>query len=99
MAEGVMRQSFRVAGHSAEPAPMRWLICAATAAFIIKIFIAFYTVGTNDSLTWDHDLAKLRTGGFTQLYREGVQYSSPSGWMYPRQDFVHPPAVVSGFRG
>ncbi len=78
---------------------MRRFVCAALAASILKIFIALYTVGTNDSLTWDHDLAKLRTEGFSQLYRQGVQYPSPSGWVYPRQEFIHPPAMVNGLRG
>jgi len=77
---------------------MRRFACAAIAASILKIFISLYTVGTNDSLTWDHDLAKLRAENFAQLYRDGVQYSSSSGWVYPRQEFVHPPAVVSGLR-
>jgi hypothetical protein len=77
----------------------RTLVFAAGAALAIKLVLALFTVGTNDSLTWDHDLAKLKTAGAARLYREGVQYSSPSGRLYPRQDFIHPPAVVNGLRG
>jgi hypothetical protein len=77
----------------------RKLVCAASVALAVKLVLALFTVGTNDSLTWDHDLAKLKTAGAARLYREGVQYCSPSGRLYPRQDFVHPPAVVNGLRG
>ena len=78
---------------------MRSLFCVAAGALLLKTFLALFTVGTNDALTWEHDLDKLRAAGFTQLYREGVQYSSPSGTAYPRQDFIHPAAMVHGLRG
>lgn len=79
-------------------ARLRGFAWAAIAATLLKIFIAFYTIGTNDSLTWEHDLTELRTGSVAQLYRDGVQYSSPAGRVYPAQEFVHPPAMVSGLR-
>jgi uncharacterized membrane protein len=33
------------------------------------------------------------------LYREGVQYASPSGTLYQRQLFIHPPGIVTGLYG
>src|SRR5437016_203945 len=78
---------------------MRSLVCAAAAAFCLKVILALFTAGTNDTLTWEQDLLKLRATGFAQLYREGVQYSSAAGNPYPRQDFIHPAAMVHGLRG
>ena len=77
-----------------------WMfVCAAGLALVLKVCLALYTIGTNDALTWDHDLLKVRTSGAERLYREGVEYSSPAGWKYPRQEFIHPPGVVNGLRG
>lgn len=77
---------------------MRLLCSVAAVAFVLKALLALFTVGTNDMSTWDHDLVKLRAAGFADLYKEGVQYSSPSGRPYPNQPFIHPPAVLTGLR-
>ncbi len=70
----------------------------AVGAFLLKALLATFTVGTNDSLTWDHDLSRLRDAGFAELYRHGVQYSSPAGRRYPAQPFIHPPAMLTALR-
>lgn len=86
--------------HSRTDRRVIWALAgAAVLALLLKIALALFTVGSNDALTWDHDLIKLRTDGFAALYREGVQYPSPAGKLYARQDFIHPPAVVHGLRG
>jgi hypothetical protein len=71
---------------------------AALAAFSLKLFLAAYTLGTNDARTWEHDLTTLRTAGFAELYRSGVQYHSPTGRQSQRQAFIHPPAVLHALR-
>ena len=75
---------------------MRFPTCAVAAALLAKLFLALFTTGSNDALTWTHDLFTLRTEGPASLYREGVQCASPSGKLYQMQPFVHPPGVVSG---
>src|SRR5690242_12280565 len=76
----------------------RLLVYAAAAAFLLKLALAFFTIGTNDALTWERNLVKLRAEGATALYRDGVSYSSPAGSPYPTQYFIHPAAVVTGLR-
>lgn len=73
---------------------MRVILWAAAGAFLLKILLALFTTGTNDALTWEHDLARLNSAGFAELYRGGVQYNSPDGKPYPAQAFIHPPAVL-----
>ena len=70
------------------------LTLAAVVALLLKLFLAAYTVGTNDARTWEFDRAALRTTGFADLYRSGVQYDSPDGRLSQRQAFIHPPAVL-----
>jgi uncharacterized membrane protein len=78
---------------------MRFPVWAVAAALLVKAFLALTTTGTNDAVTWTHDLSTLRANGPANLYREGVQYASPSGALYQRQLFIHPPGVVSGLYG
>ena len=68
---------------------------AVVAALVVKSLLALSATGTNDALTWEHDLSTLRTKGPASLYRNGVQYTSPAGKLYQRQLFIHPPAMVS----
>ena len=84
---------------AAEIPPTRFPAWAVVAALLAKAFLALTTVGANDALTWTHDLSILRIEGPANLYREGVQYASPSGKLYQRQPFIHPPGVVSGLYG
>ena len=72
----------------------RSIAAAAIAATILKLVLAFFTIGTNDSVTWDNDLTRFRTVGFAQLYRKGVQWPRPSGRMGPNQAFIHPPGIL-----
>lgn len=70
------------------------LLLAGLVAFLLKIVLATCTAGSNDARTWEYDLTALRTAGFAELYRSGVQYDSPAGRLDQRQVFVHPPAVL-----
>jgi hypothetical protein len=72
------------------------LVIAGVFSLVLKLLLAACTVGTNDALTWEHDLTALRTTGFAELYRSGVQYDSPAGRLSQRQAFIHPPAVLHG---
>ncbi len=82
----------------AHPGFGRLLWPAAMLAFILKLVLAAFTTGSNDARTWERDLIALRTAGFAELYRSGVQYASPAGRISQRQAFVHPPAVLHGLR-
>ena len=74
------------------------LIFAAVVALLLKLLLAASTLGTNDARTWEYDLTTLRTAGFAELYRSGVQYDSPDGRLSQRQAFIHPPAVLHALR-
>jgi len=74
------------------------LLCAGFIALLLKLLLAASTAGTNDARTWEHDLTTLRTVGFAELYRSGVQYESPDGRPSQRQAFIHPPAVLHALR-
>ncbi len=82
----------------AHPLSRRLLWSAAILAFCVKLLLAAFTAGSNDTRTWEHDWTVLRTAGFVELYRSGVQYASPAGGLSQRQVFVHPPAVLHGLR-
>ena len=70
------------------------LVLAGALALVLKLILAASTAGTNDARTWEYDLTTLRTAGFAELYRSGVQYDSPDGRLSQRQAFIHPPAVL-----
>jgi len=78
------------------------LVVAGVIAFLLKLLLAGSTMGSNDARTWEYDLTTLRTAGFAELYRWGVQYDveydSPSGRLSQRQAFIHPPAVLHALR-
>jgi hypothetical protein len=74
------------------------LVFAGVVALLLKLLLAACTLGTNDARTWEHDLITLRTAGFVELYRSGVQYDSPAGRLSQRQAFIHPPAVLHVLR-
>jgi hypothetical protein len=76
----------------------RGIISAGIIAFLLKLLLAASTAGTNDARTWEHDLTTLRTMGFVELYRSGVQYRSTAGALLPRQVFIHPPAILHVLR-
>ena len=65
--------------------PMRTLRWAGIAALSVKLLLALFTTGTNDSITRDRDVAVLRSAGAVELYRHGVQYMTSAGNPGPRQ--------------
>jgi hypothetical protein len=67
------------------------LILTALSVLVTKTIIAYYTCGTNDSVTFDADIAKLNSAGPKQLYREGVE-PMPGH----HQLFSHSPPVIHG---
>jgi hypothetical protein len=82
----------------ARAAGKRVLLFAGNLALLLKLVLALSTAGSNDARTWEHDLIALRTSGFAELYRSGVQYHSPDGSLSQRQVFIHPPAVLHALR-
>jgi hypothetical protein len=62
----------------------------------VKLLLALFTTGTNDSITWDYDVATMRSSGAIELYRHGVQYMTSAGTLGGRQKFIHPPASLHG---
>lgn len=76
----------------------RLLLLAGILAFALKLALASSTGGTNDVRTWEYDSIALRTTGFAELYRSGVQYPSSAGALWPVQAFIHPPAVLRGLQ-
>lgn len=72
----------------------QWLLIAAMAiAFIAKMSLAIPTYGTNDALTWEADVAKIRSDGALALYRDGA-VPRHGGREFDVQQFSHPPFMV-----
>jgi hypothetical protein len=74
------------------------LVLIGIVALLLKLLLAASTAGTNDARTWEYDLTTLRTAGYDELYRSGVQYDSPAGRLSQRQAFIHPPGVLHALR-
>jgi uncharacterized membrane protein len=74
------------------------LICAALVALLLKLVLASSTVGTNDAVTWERDLVKLKHLGFVSLYQNGVQVNSSDGRIHTVQMFIHPPAMIHALK-
>jgi hypothetical protein len=76
-----------------------WLVLAAAAlALALKIAIALNTYGTNDVITWERHLAKIKDEGALAWYRQGPDVRSPGGSIVTGQPWVqanHPPFVIS----
>ena len=70
------------------------LVITLFAAFVLKTAIAYLTYGTNDITTFQLDLSKVQAKGAVALYREGVQFTSPAGLLWPLQVFSHPPSMI-----
>jgi hypothetical protein len=80
-------------------ATTNWLVLLAAAlALALKIVIALNTYGTNDVLTWERHLAKIKDEGGLAWYRHGPDIRSPGGSIVTGQVWVqanHPPFVIS----
>jgi hypothetical protein len=74
------------------------LICAALVALLLKLVLASSSAGSNDALTWERDLVKLKHLGFVSLYQDGVQVNSFDGRIHSVQMFIHPPAMLHVLR-
>ncbi len=73
--------------------PAKVVVSLAVFALVLKILLAYVTLGTNDATTWENDLVKLRADGFAELYRDGVYLPDDPAHHYP-QYFIHPPPVL-----
>ncbi len=67
------------------------IVLTALCVLAIKIVIAYNTYGTNDAITFEADIAKLKSSGPEKLYREGVEPASGH-----KQPFSHSPPVIHG---
>jgi hypothetical protein len=69
------------------------LVCAALVSFAGKATLALTTYGSNDVLTWEADLAKIRSDGALALYRDGIVLYH-GAVPYHSEVFNHPPFMV-----
>lgn len=70
------------------------LLGFASFALIVKVVIALQTYGTNDVLTYQGFLTKLREVGGIALYREGIEVSY-NGFFHHKEPLVsHTPFVL-----
>jgi hypothetical protein len=69
--------------------PSRILAAAAVAAFLLKVWLAATTFGTNDVRTFELMLDKLDTAGVEALYREGTAVRVDGRTVVTRMN--HPP--------
>ena len=69
------------------------IAAVAALAFIAKVTIAASTYGTNDALTFERDVDKLRADGAKLLYLEGVPKRPGE-----RSEFSHSPFIIHALR-
>ena len=75
----------------------RVLLAAALAAFLVKLGLAAFTIGTNDVVTFERMLADLNEHGVTKLYREGTLVTI-DGREVGRLIMNHPPFILHVLR-
>jgi Glycosyltransferase family 87 len=76
---------------------VRWkyLVVAAVAlAFALKVAVALNTYGSNDVITWERHLAKIKDDGGAAWYRDGADIHGPDGRRLGVQSANHPPLVI-----
>jgi uncharacterized membrane protein len=73
------------------PSPI--LIAAAAGAFLLKIWLAATTFGTNDVRTFELMLDRLQTDGVETLYREGTEFKIDGRVAVTRMN--HPPFALT----
>jgi uncharacterized membrane protein len=71
----------------------RILIAAAAVAFLLKVWLAATTFGTNDVRTFESMLGKLETAGVETLYREGTEVRLDGRVEVTRMN--HPPFALT----
>jgi hypothetical protein len=73
-----------------------WLVLLTAAlAFTLKLALALNTYGTNDVITWERHLAKIKDDGALAWYRDGPDIRTPAGRPIAGQVPNHPPFVIS----
>jgi uncharacterized membrane protein len=73
--------------------PGRKAIAAAAAAFLLKVWLATTTFGTNDVRTFELMLDKLESAGVETLYREGTEVRVDGNVAVTRMN--HPPFALT----
>lgn len=76
---------------------VRWkyvVIAAVALAFALKVAVAFNTYGSNDVITWERHLAKIKNDGGAAWYRDGADILGPDGRRLGVQSANHPPLVI-----
>jgi len=74
----------------------KYLILAAGAmVFAFKIAIAMNTYGSNDVITWERHLAKIKDDGGAVWYRDGAEILDPNGHHLGVQSANHPPLMIN----
>jgi hypothetical protein len=70
------------------------LLIAAGVALAVKISLALNTYGSNDVITWEAHLAKIKADGVRTWYRDGVRVFDSAGHLVGTQLANHPPFTV-----
>ncbi|HYP07914.1 MAG TPA: glycosyltransferase 87 family protein [Bryobacteraceae bacterium] len=71
------------------------MILTSAAAFLCKLSLAFFTIGTNDIHTWETFHVRYETAGVETLYRDGVHVPGPTPHWQPMN---HPPFAITLLR-
>ena len=71
------------------------MLIAAALALALKLALALNTYGTNDVITWERHLAKIKDHGALAWYRDGPDIRTPDGRRIAGQVPNHPPFVIS----
>lgn len=77
-----------------KPSGRSILVALVVLAFVTKVLLALFTLGSFDTLTWQRDLQLIHAHGVPALYRDGISYFSPEGRLLIEQPFIHPPFII-----
>ncbi len=77
-----------------KPSGRSILVALVALAFVTKVLLALFTLGSFDTLTWQRDLQLIHAHGVPALYRDGISYFSPEGRLLIEQPFIHPPFII-----
>jgi hypothetical protein len=70
------------------------ILMAAGLAFACKLALALNTCGSNDVITWERHLARIKQDGAMVWYRDGVEVPDTVGRRVIHQAANHPPLVI-----